>query len=163
MLVTLLSTLGGALINILPSFIAYLNKRLELEFRKKELELEIERIRIQAQYQSTIAAAEAELEAARAVSSEGTSLRSHDSYFSDSGAINTLRASVRPVITYTFFLLFVALKTFAFVGAAANGANILEALNIVWDVETQAIFGAIMGFWFGSRTIEKLSGVARDV
>jgi hypothetical protein len=28
-------------------------------------------------------------------------------------------------------------------------------MNHVWDDETQAIFAAIISFWFGSRAIEK--------
>jgi hypothetical protein len=30
-----------------------------------------------------------------------------------------------------------------------------EALAIIWDDDTQAIWAAVVSFWFGSRAIEK--------
>ena len=36
-----------------------------------------------------------------------------------------------------------------------SGMDIPGMLSAVWDEWTMAIFGAIMGFWFGSRGIEK--------
>jgi hypothetical protein len=40
-----------------------------------------------------------------------------------------------------------------------QGKNPVEILNAVWDVYTIAIFGSIMGFWFGSRAITNLTNI----
>ena len=37
-----------------------------------------------------------------------------------------------------------------------EGLLIAEALPRIWDPETQALFAAVMSFWFGNRTLSKL-------
>ena len=39
--------------------------------------------------------------------------------------------------------------------ALEKGTDFAEAINLLWDDETKAIFAAIISFWFGSRAIEK--------
>ena len=39
--------------------------------------------------------------------------------------------------------------------AIEKGTDFSEAINLLWDDETKAIFAAIISFWFGSRAIEK--------
>ena len=36
-----------------------------------------------------------------------------------------------------------------------KGTDFSEAVNILWDDDTKAIFAAIISFWFGSRAIDK--------
>ena len=95
------------------------------------------------------------LEEAKADANEGESIRQHDSAISGGKFIDALRASIRPVITYVFFFLFVAIKVSALIVMLQTGLPITVALPAIWDTETTALFGAIMGFWFGSRTIER--------
>ncbi len=78
----------------------------------------------------------------------------------DSGVhwVEGLQSSVRPVITYAFFLVFAVVKIAALRSLAADGLELAEALQAIWDTETQALFAAVMGFWFGSRQIQKLRG-----
>ena len=71
--------------------------------------------------------------------------------------VDSLRASVRPVITYAFFLLFASVKGSAlYVLIAVEGLLLAEALPRIWDPETQALFAAVMSFWFGQRALSKL-------
>ena len=82
------------------------------------------------------------------------------------GPLAWLRSSVRPTITYMFFALFAAVKIAA-LNEAMYPSNVIDAngnpvkpvpfataIETVWDEETQAIFAAIISFWFGSRAIE---------
>ena len=39
--------------------------------------------------------------------------------------------------------------------ALEKGTDFAEAINILWDDDTKAIFAAIISFWFGSRAIDK--------
>ena len=39
--------------------------------------------------------------------------------------------------------------------AIEKGTEFSEAIKLLWDDETKAIFAAIISFWFGSRAIEK--------
>ena len=71
--------------------------------------------------------------------------------------VDALRASVRPVITYAFFLLFASVKGSAlYVLIAVEGLLLTEALPRIWDPETPALFAAVMSFWFGNRARSKL-------
>jgi hypothetical protein len=65
-----------------------------------------------------------------------------------------LRASVRPVITYTFFGVFAFIKLYGFYFAVhRENVSILLMLPILWDEGTQALFAAVLSFWFGSRAL----------
>jgi hypothetical protein len=80
----------------------------------------------------------------------------HDSQPAGYKWVEALRASVRPVLTYAFFLLFAAVKIaglYTMVGF--DGMSLAVALPLIWDAETQALFAAIMTFWFGQRAMGK--------
>ncbi len=69
---------------------------------------------------------------------------------------------MRPVITYAFFLLFATVKTAAlYVLIVDQGLTAAQALPQIWGPETQALFAAVMSFWFGQRTLAK--GEASDM
>jgi 2-C-methyl-D-erythritol 4-phosphate cytidylyltransferase len=62
-----------------------------------------------------------------------------------------------PLITYAFFLLFTAVKVSALIVLVnEQGMTLIEALPQVWDPETQALFAAVMSFWFGQRAVARL-------
>ena len=69
--------------------------------------------------------------------------------------IDGLRGSVRPVITYAFFGLFIFVEVSAYLSLTAAGVSGLEAVNAVWDEETKALFAAVISFWFGGRAISR--------
>jgi hypothetical protein len=92
----------------------------------------------------------------RAADDEHKRLIQHDIAISkDTSFMGQIRSSVRPVITYLFFSLFAAVKVSALIVAMNNTADFNTAINMVWDEETQAIFAAIISFWFGSRALSK--------
>ena len=87
---------------------------------------------------------------------QSLALYKHDSQPSGVTWVDGLRASVRPVITYGFFILFAWVKLSAVVLLMnQNGLSINEALMQIWDAETQALFAGILSFWFGSRSLAK--------
>jgi hypothetical protein len=151
MLLALLSPLLGAMVNLLPSIVGLFEKAQDYKH-----EVELTKLKMDAAVQA--AQLNIDLEEAKADAGEGESLRRHDMSLDGGKFINALRASIRPVITYVFFILFVAIKVSAAWVMIKTGADIPTMLQAVWDQETVALFGAITGFWFGSRTIERLSG-----
>ena len=78
-----------------------------------------------------------------------------------SGIIAGLQKSVRPVITYAFFILFATIEITLLLEALEKGTDFSEAINLLWDDDTKAIFAAIISFWFGSRAIDKARRVKR--
>lgn len=148
-MIALLTLIASGLINVLPMFINLFNgwMNIKKEIKLRELEIDLAKTNIQAKKDLADIAASLR---------EGNSVRDHDSSLDDTGFVGGLRASVRPVITYSFFLLFMVIKGISIYQLVVVG-NIpaVEALPLIWDENTQAIFGAILGFWFGSRAIEK--------
>lgn len=69
---------------------------------------------------------------------------------------NTLRYSVRPVVTYGFFVLFLVIKLQGlYHGMIEDQTPITQLLPVIWDEGTESLFAAILAFWFGSRAFEK--------
>jgi hypothetical protein len=93
---------------------------------------------------------------AKAADAEHARLIAHDTAMaSESGFFGGMRKSVRPVITYLFFGLFATVKFAMIQHGIDNGTEFLDVMTKVWDEETQAIFAAVISFWFGNRAIEK--------
>jgi len=67
-----------------------------------------------------------------------------------------LSGSVRPVVTYLFVALFLAVKGGALYTQMQNGFNWNEAMQTIWDQETAALFAGIISFWFGHRAMQKI-------
>ena len=87
---------------------------------------------------------------------EHARLVEHDISINQStGFISGLQKSVRPVITYAFFGLFATIEITLLLEALEKGTDFSEAITLLWDDETKAIFAAVISFWFGSRAIEK--------
>jgi len=157
---TIVGTLVGGLTSALPMVVRFFERREELRFQRDLSKLKMEQARYEAEHEIRVVNATAD-------AFEGESLRRHDSSLDTRGFFGALRVSVRPIITYAFFIAFLAIKAIAvytFIKSGGSGdwlGNALawsEIYPIIWDENTQAIFGAIMGFWFGSRTIERLGG-----
>lgn len=144
----LISPLLGVFTSVIPGVLDMFRQRQE-----NQHERDMVKLRMDAAAQGVDL--NIKLEEAKADANEGESIRQHDSAISGGKFIDALRASIRPVITYVFFFLFVAIKVSALIVMLKTGMPITEALPAIWDTETTALFGAIMGFWFGSRTIER--------
>ena len=69
--------------------------------------------------------------------------------------IDGLRGSVRPVITYCFFGLFIFVEVSAYLALTASGITAVNAVQLVWNDEVMALFSAIIAFWFGGRAINR--------
>ena len=69
--------------------------------------------------------------------------------------VDGLRGSVRPVITYAFFMLFCFVEVSAYLALTASGVSGLDAVNAVWDEDTKALFAAVIAFWFGGRAVAR--------
>jgi len=92
---------------------------------------------------------------AQADISESRALYRHASLPAGYKWIEGLRASVRPVITYAFFTLFAVVKYAGLQSLLDQGVPVTQALIAIWDPETQALFAAVISFWFGQRALNK--------
>jgi hypothetical protein len=165
---TLVSFLMGGLPKILDFFQDRQDKSHELKLAQMQTERELQmaaagyvaqqqieaikldEIRTQTasdDRQALIGAQQAEM---AAIYAHDTSLNEGTSQW-----MKDLRASVRPVITYGFFFLLVAIDaTLAYKGIT-GGVEFTVLADQLWDNETQALFAAIISFHFGGRAFGK--------
>tara|TARA_B110000858_G_C17790147_1_gene469450 strand:+ start:1517 stop:1978 length:462 start_codon:yes stop_codon:yes gene_type:complete len=123
---------------------------------KGDRKFELEKIKIQADLSSKLSVQQMATFEAQANDKEHERLINHDiSIQQSTGFIGALQKSVRPVITYMFFGLFIVIEITLLIEAIKQGSNISESLQILWDDDTKSIFAAIISFWFGSRAIDK--------
>jgi hypothetical protein len=71
--------------------------------------------------------------------------------------VDALSGSVRPVVTYCFFLLYGVVKIgqFHLMLAASLPWSASQALAALWTEDDMGIFSAVIAFWFGSRALGK--------
>lgn len=147
-MLTLLGSLLGFLSSAFPDFL-----KLWRDHSDRKHELAILDRQMEAQRQGhTQRLEEIQVQADIA---ESKALYSHASQPSGVRWVEALRASVRPILTYAFFALFATVKISALLNLLDSGAPITDSLIAIWDIETQALFAAVMSFWFGQRALSK--------
>lgn len=147
-MLALLSPVFGILGSLLPSILRIFERSQEIKYEIQLTKIKLEAAEKQADLQFNI-------EMVKADANSRQSALDHDKSLDGGKFINALRASIRPVITYSFFLLFVAIKIAAAWVMIDTGQSIPEMLKAVWDVETASLFAVIISFWFGARVMEK--------
>ena len=72
-----------------------------------------------------------------------------------SGFINNLRSSVRPILTYCFFLTYVGFKIVIIIIAIQEGDDALIAIRDSYSEEDMGLLSICVSFWFGSKMNER--------
>lgn len=65
--------------------------------------------------------------------------------------VDALAIFIRPFLTLAFFCIWAVMELFLFVYAVNTGYDLGQLVKLLWPSETQAMFAAIIGFWFGDR------------
>ena len=147
-MITLLGSLLGFGTSFLPEVLNYFKRGQEQKHEPQRMKMEIELMAKRSEFKIQELDKEAEIK-------EAEGLYKHDSVDAG-GFINALRGSVRPIITYAFFGLFVAIKVTALISLMSLPEMQLNmALSMIWDDQTAGLFSAIMAFWFGNRAVSK--------
>ena len=148
-MISLLGTLIGFGTSIVPEVLGY--------FKQKQAnEQELNMLEAKAKYASQLSELKLKELDAEADIQETKSIYEHDRTIDSGAFINSLRGSVRPVITYLFFMMFICVKGVLMYALIANqNLDWTVAIEMAWDPETQAIFSAIIAFWFGNRAMSK--------
>jgi hypothetical protein len=69
--------------------------------------------------------------------------------------IDALTTSVRPVLSYAFFILYAYIKIASFFILHRYNDDIALSIVQLWSEEDQTIFCAIIAFWFGHRAFKR--------
>ncbi len=146
-MMTLLGSLLGFGSSFLPEVLNFFKAGQEHKQKMESMKLEMELMSKRSELQLNMLDKQADIK-------ETEGLYKHDS-MDAGGFINALRGSVRPVITYVFFGLFVAIKVTAIVALMGAGNDLGRSLSLIWDDATSGLFAAIISFWFGGRAVSK--------
>ena len=146
-MITLLGSLLGFGTSFLPEVLNYFKAGQEHKHNLERMSLEMDMMAKRNELKLNIIDKQAEIK-------ETEGLYKHDS-MDAGGFINALRGSVRPVITYVFFGLFVAIKVTATIALMGQGYDLGRSLSLIWDDATSGLFAAIISFWFGGRAVSK--------
>lgn len=145
----LLGSLLGFTGSVIPAITDHFAKKQEHKFELAKMEKHAELLR--AGYDQ-----EMKMYQQRAEDDEHARLVQHDIALTKNRTfIGALQASVRPVITYSFFILFAVVEISLLTQALQMDLPLDQAIATLWDEDTKAIWGAVIAFWFGSRAIEK--------
>jgi len=157
LLSTLISFLAGGLPRILEFFQDRSDKSQEVEILKLQIQRELQMADKGFQAQERIAEIQTEQVYIDAQAKTTQSLYMHDIEIGKGASlwVVNLRASVRPIITYCMFGMLAFINLFGCYYAVEQGVPFTEALNLLWDEDTQILFASIISFWFGSQAFGK--------
>lgn len=149
-MVTLLGTLLGFLGSAFPDFIKIFkdrqDRRHELDIMDRQMEL--------TKLGHTQRLSEVQ------ISSEATEARAlyHHAKMTKIAWVDALAGTVRPVVTYAFFGLYALVKVAQWhvIFHVSQEPSWLEVIVHLWQAEDQALFAAVMSFWFGHRALQRL-------
>ncbi len=145
-MITLLASIAGFISSVLPEIVKYFK-----DINDKKHELSIFDKQIEYNKYSNLKNLE-EIHVSRDIS-EQASL--YSTYKTDISWVDALNGTVRPVLAYSFFLMYVGVKYVQYKAISAN-YHLIEYIEIIWSIDDQAIFAGIISFYYGQRTFKKL-------
>jgi hypothetical protein len=148
-MITLLGSLLGFGTSFLPQVLDFFKSKQEHKNKLEELKLRGDLQAMGVNLELQVLDKKAEIEETKAIYNYANP---------SSGFSAGLAASVRPVITYMFFALFMATKAVIMIKVMQDGGDWMEGVELMFDEETKALFAAIISFWFGNRAVSKFMG-----
>jgi len=144
-MLSLIGSLLGFGTSFVPKILDYFQDKQD---KAHELKLMVEQSKIQLQLgaqKMQMMAVEGDIREVESLHKEHASITRKASQW-----VINLSATVRPIITYVFFLEFIGLSL-----AVNFDYMTMAQYNDIWNPEMQAIFAAVLSFWFGQRLMSK--------
>ena len=154
---TVISFLMGGVPKILDMFQDSKDKKHELELARMQTEREIQMMKEGYAAQAKVEEIRTEQVQINADAQTHMALLQHDIESAKGASLWVInaRAMVRPAITYGMFLLLVFVDVFGFYYAIHTDVPFDDALNQLWDDDSQQIFASIIAFYFGGQAFKK--------
>ena len=174
-MMTLISTVISFLMGGVPKILDFLqdrsDKKHEIELAQMQMtqqlqmqqagfvaqqkveEIKLDELKVNADIQSQAN----DLARGQANIDEHKALLEHDTLSAQGASqwVINIRAMVRPGITFGMFFLLAFVDIFGFYYAIHTGVGFADALNILWDDDSQQIFASIIAFYFGGQAFRK--------
>lgn len=143
-IIGILGALAGMVPGILQFFTVKANNAHDLELKKLELQAARENTALQV-----------DLAEAHTDAEQQKTIYTYAAGPSGVKWIDGLAAFIRPYITLIMFHAWLGLEGLLLLYGIANGVTLTEMARLLWPDETQAMFSAIIGFWFGDRMLRR--------
>lgn len=154
---TLISFLSGGLPKLLDVFQDRQDKKHELAMAAMQMDQQLRMQQAGFQSQEHVEEIKTHQIEIQTAGEERQALYAHDIAIGQGASrwVTDLRASVRPLITFGLFALLVFVDAFGFYYAIHTNVPFDQALNILWDDDTQTIWASVVSFWFGTQAFSK--------
>lgn len=143
-MITLISALTGFISAAFPDLLKLLRDHQDRQHELRILELQLQQ---QAQGHTQ------RLEEIHTQADIAESKAIYQTYATNIRWVDALNGTVRPVLAYAFFLLYVSVKSMQF--ALLPEMPLPWQISTLWSVEDQAIFAGIISFYYGQRAMSK--------
>ncbi len=145
-MITLLASIAGFISSVIPEIVKYFK---DVNDKKHELAI----LAKQIEYSQTAANKSLEeIHISRDIQEQASLYATYKTEITWVDAINGL---VRPVLAYSFFIMYMSIKYMQYSAISAT-SHVIEYIEIIWSVDDQAIFAGIISFYYGQRTFQKL-------
>lgn len=150
---TIISFLTGGIPKILDYFQSKKDQAHELEMMKLQTERELKMAEAGYLAQQHVEEIKLEDTKVEAHTAERLALLQHDVEIGRGASrwVINARAMVRPIITYGLFGLLCFVDAFGFWYAFHSGVPFHDAMDQLWDNDTQTIWASVVSFWFGTQ------------
>lgn len=146
-MITLLASIAGFIGSIIPEFIKYFK-----DIKDKQHVLDIFDKQIKFVKTNDINS----LEGVKTAERDRLEIETlYANYKANILWVDALNGSVRPVLAYSFFIMYLSVKYLQY-NAIITSGKIIEYINVIWTQDDQAIFAGIISFYYGQRTFRKL-------
>jgi hypothetical protein len=144
-MITLIASIAGFITPIIPEVIKFHRDKQD---KVHELEIMDRQIKFQEKNQNQ------ELEEIILTSNLLERATLYSTYNTGIGWVDAFNGTVRPLLAYSFFVMYVGIKIMQYIYISNHG-NIIDHINIIWNIDDQAIFAGIVSFYFGQRGFKK--------
>lgn len=146
-MITLLASLTGFISSLIPEILKFLKDQNDKKHELKILDRQIEynKHNIIQQLEDINLSKDLTLQASL-----------YSTYKVGVNWVDALNGSVRPVLAYCFFIMYSGVKFLQY-KAITVSSSLIEYIEIIWNLDDQAIFAGIISFYFGQRTFNKIS------
>ena len=161
---SILSSILGFATAGLPSILGFFQAKSDQKHEREMAELQNQQALMMAEkgFQSQERIEEIKLHEVEAetYAQERQALYDHDKTLMEkaSQSVVDLNARVRPYVAFTFVGLLVFIDVAGLIWAIWTGVDFGSAMSEVFSDDEMAIVSSIIGFYFGSRQWEKMSG-----
>ncbi len=144
-MISLIGSLLGFASGVVPEVVGYFKKQQDHKFELQIYEAKAKYAKVMTENKLKELDLKAEIQELKSLYKHDQSLKTTNSF------ISSLRASVRPVITYFFLFMFVGVEVSVIFSLVQP-----EMIDKIWNQNTQGLFAAVLSFWFGSRAMSKV-------